>query len=180
MSDLSIYYERNAAFAEGFDQGDLVIKPKIMTIVLTCLDARVDPGQFAGIDLGDAFVMRNVGGRVTDTVMLEVAMLWQLMKLGAGGVEPPLGLAVVHHGDCGMAKFANPQVADAITAIFGTSDVVDTYSINDERMSVTTDVDRALASGHTPAGLTVSGHRYDVSTGRLEQVVAPVVAGAAS
>ena len=175
MSDLSTIYDRNAVFAESFDQGALIIKPKIMTIVLTCVDSRVDPAHFAGLALGDALTMRNVGGRITDAAMLEVAMLWQLMKLGSGA-EPPLGLAIVHHDDCGMARFVVPEVAGAITEFFGTPDVVDTYAIADERASVATDVDRALASPHVPAGLAISGHRYDVTTGRLEQIIAPIVA----
>ncbi|MDH3306602.1 MAG: carbonic anhydrase [Acidimicrobiia bacterium] len=177
MPDLTTIYERNAAFADGFDQSDLVIKPRIGTIVLTCVDARVDPAHFSGLELGDALVMRTVGGRVTDTAMLEVAMLWQLMKLGAGGKDPNLGLAIIHHNDCGMAKFAVPAVAAAITSHFGTGDVVETYAIGDERTSVAADVDRAMNSTYAPSGLIVSGHRYDITTGKLEQVVAPAPVG---
>lgn len=175
MSDLAKIYERNDAFARSFDQGDLVIKPRIMTIILTCVDGRVDPASFAGLRLGDALVLRNVGARVTDTVSLEVSMLFQLMKLGAGGTAPNMGLAVIQHTDCGMAKFAVPEVAEAITGIFGTSDVVDTYAIGDLRGSITTDVGKALES--VPTGITVSGHLYDVTTGRLEEVVAATSAG---
>lgn len=176
MSDLDVYAARNAAFAESFDKGDLVIKPNFGTIVLTCVDPRVDPAYFAGLELGDALVMRTVGARATDTALLEVAVLWQLMKLGAGGVDPMLGLAIIHHTGCGMEKFAQPPVAAAITDVFGSTDVVDTYAVTDPASSVADDVRRGLESPHTPAGLTVSGHVYDVTTGRLEQVVAPAVA----
>ena len=177
MSDLATVYERNAQFSQNFDQGDLAIKPNLTTIVLTCVDARVDPAYFAGLELGDALVMRTVGGRATDTAILEVAVLWQLMKLGAGGVDPSLGLAIIHHNDCGMAKFAVPQVAEAISEVFGSSKVIDTYAIADDRASVADDVARVAASPHAPVGLTVSGHHYDVRTGVLEQVVAPTTTG---
>ena len=177
MSDLTTLYERNAAFVETFNDGHLPIKPNIGTIILTCVDARVDPAHFAGLGIGDALVLRTVGGRATDTAILEVAMLWQLMKLGAGGVDPTLGLAIIHHNDCGMAKFAGPQVADAIAEVFGTRDVIDTYAISDERRSVVADVDRVMQSAVAPAGLTVSGHRYDVTTGTLEEIVAPTAVG---
>ena len=177
MSDLTSLYERNASFAENFDQGDLIMRPNFGTILLTCVDPRVDPAYFAKLDLGDALVMRTVGGRITDGVMLEVAVLWQLMKMAGGGAEPTLGLAIIHHNDCGMARFANPQVAAAISAHFGTADVVDTYAISDERHSVAVDVERALHSEHTPAGLTISGHRYDLKTGSLDQIVEPTIAG---
>ncbi len=176
MSDLSTIYERNERYANSFADADLGIRPNLMTVILTCIDCRVDPAHFAGIDPGDAFVMRTAGGRVTEGVMVEVALLWQLMKLSAGGTDPTLGLAIVHHTDCGMARFAVPQIADAITAAFG-ADVLETYAIADERSSVADDVGRALGSKHTPTGLTVSGHIYSVSTGRLEQIVAPEVAG---
>ena len=176
MSDLSTLYERNRSFAETFDRGDLPIKPNIMTIVLTCVDARVDPSHFAGLGLGDALVMRNVGARATDTAMLEVSMLWQLMKLGSGGAEPPLGLAIIHHNDCGMARFVLPPVAEAISAVYGTEQIVETYGIRDERASVVEDVERARSATHTPPGLTISGHLYDITTGLLEEIVAPTSA----
>ncbi len=175
MSDLTTLYERNAEFAEAFDQGDLGIKPNIMTIVLTCVDARMNPAAFLGLGLGDALIIRNVGGRVTDASAREVSILFELMKLGAGGVAPTMGLAVIQHTDCGMAKFAVPHIAEAITEVFGTTDVVDTYAIHDLRDSVTNDVTKAL--GAVPAGVTVSGHVYDVTTGRLEEIVAPAGAG---
>ncbi len=175
MSDLSTLYERNAEFAEGFDQGDLVIKPRIMTIILTCVDARVDPAYFAGLELGDALVLRNVGARVTDAAALEVSVLYNLMKLGAGGVAPDMGLAVVQHTDCGMARFAVPEVASAINEIFGTTEVVETYAIFDLRNSLAQDVAKALEL--VPSGITVSGHLYDVKTGKMEQVIEPTTAG---
>ena len=76
MSDLSTLYDRNAAFAETFDKGDLPIKPSLSTLILTCVDARVSPEHVAGVELGEALILRNVGARVTDTVCLEVAILW--------------------------------------------------------------------------------------------------------
>ncbi len=173
MSDLEVLYERNGKFAASFDQGGLPMTPNLMTIVLTCVDARVDPAHFAGLGLGDALVLRTVGARATDTAILEVAVLWQLLKLGADGADPDLGLAIVHHTNCGMARFAQPEVAQAVTGVFGTADVVNTYAIADSHEAVREDVERAKAGPHTPRGLTVSGHLYDVTTGRLEQVVAP-------
>jgi len=171
MSDLATFYDRNAEFVATFDHGDLVIKPAIMTVILTCVDARVDPAHYARLGLGDALVLRNVGARATDTALLEVAVLFNLMKLGAGGVAPHMGLAIIQHTDCGMAKFAVPQVAEAITAIFGTPDVVETYAIPDLAETVRADVSKALDV--LPAGITVSGHVYDVSNGGLEQIVDP-------
>ena len=171
MSDLTTFYEHNAAFAESFDLADLTLRPRRSTIVLTCVDPRLNPAAFLGLEPGDALVLRTVGGRATDTALLEVSILWRLMTMATGS-EPELGLAIIHHTECGMARFASPEVAGQITAAYGTSDVVETYGIADSRQAVRDDIERVKVSDLTPPGLTVSGHLYDVKTGRLEQVVA--------
>jgi carbonic anhydrase len=170
MSDLAELYARNASFAEGFDLGHLPMKPNLSTLILTCVDARLAPAHFAGLRLGDALVLRNVGARVTDTVALEVAILWQLMALASGGT-PSIELVVIEHTECGMARFATPEVAAKITDHFGTGAVVDTYAIVDPLESIATDIDRLRANPIVPSDLTVSGHLYDVATGRLSTVI---------
>ncbi len=62
MSDLTTLLDRNRGFAEHFEAGDLAIRPRMSTIILICLDARVDPAHLFGLGLGDAFVIRNAGG----------------------------------------------------------------------------------------------------------------------
>lgn len=170
MSDLATLYERNQVFSEAFDKGDLPIKPNLSTLILTCVDARLDPAHFAGLELGDALVLRNVGARVTDAVALEVSILWLLMSL-ASGATPSMELVVIQHTSCGMARFATPEVAAKVTERFGTSEVVDTYAITDPRESVATDIERLRDNDQVPSGLRISGHVYDVATGRLEMVV---------
>ena len=170
MTDLTTLYERNERFAASFDQGDLPIKPRLSTIVLSCVDARTDPAHFAGLALGDALTLRTVGGRVTDTVATEVAVLWALMAM-ASGSEPSLELAIIHHTQCGMARFAQPEVAAKVTERFGTDEIVNTYGISGLDESLAADVDRLRASPTVPRGLTVSGHVYDVETGQLRQLI---------
>jgi carbonic anhydrase len=175
MPDLADLYARNAAFAETFDLGHLPFDPNVSTVILTCMDARLDPTHFAGIQLGDAFVLRNAGARVTDAVALEVAMLWQLMAM-AGGAAPSIELVIIEHTGCGMARFAEPEVAATVTDHFGTAAVVETYAIADPAEAIRTDIERLRANPIVPGELTVSGHLYDVATGRLATVVetAPV------
>ena len=170
MSDLAGLYARNAAFAESFDRGDLPIKPNLSTIILTCVDARVDPAFFAGIELGDAFVLRNVGARVTEAVALEVSILWTLMAM-ASGATPSLELVIIEHTACGMARFADPEVAAKVTERFGTEAVVDTYAIADPAEAIRTDIERLRANPIVPSELAVSGHLYDITTGKLSTVV---------
>ncbi|MBT8198959.1 MAG: hypothetical protein KJO36_00445 [Acidimicrobiia bacterium] len=170
MTDLEQLYQRNTSFAETFTAGDLPIKPNLSTLVLTCVDARVDPAKYAGLELGDALVLRNVGARVTDAVALEVSMLWALMEM-ASGASPKMELVIVQHTKCGMARFAVPEVATQITERFGTEEVVDTYAIVDLEESLATDVARLRSNSIVPRELKVSGHIYDIETGRLQQVI---------
>lgn len=169
MPDLAELYARNAAFVETFDLGHLPFDPNVSTLILTCMDARLDPTHFAGLQLGDAFVLRNAGARVTDAVGLEVAMLWQLMAM-AGGATPSVELVIIEHTACGMARFADPEVTATVTGHFGTA-AVETYAIADPAEAIRTDIERLRANPIVPGELTVSGHLYDVATGRLATVV---------
>ena len=176
MSDLSTLYDRNAAFAETFDKGDLPIKPSLSTLILTCVDARVSPEHVAGVDLGEALILRNVGARVTDTVGLEVAMLWTLMSM-ASGATPNMELVIIQHTHCGMERFAVPDVATKVTEKFGTPDVVAAYGIADVDQTVAADIERLRSNPMVPRQLSVSSHVYDVATGRLREVVATQTLG---
>lgn len=173
MTDLQTLYERNEAFTEDFVHGDLTIRPKFPMIILTCVDARLDPAYFLGLELGDALVLRNAGARVTPAVRLEVSMLWMLMEMAAGK-DPGLHLAIVQHTACGMARFAEPDIAQRVTDHFGTRDIIATYAIEEPHLSVATDVERLRRDPGVPRNLVVSGHLYYVATGELATVVEPV------
>jgi len=169
MSDLFTLYQRNEAFAATFDKGGLPLKPNLSTVILTCIDARVVPAHFAGLELGDAHTMRTVGARVTSRTALEVSMLWMLMSLQ--NPKPSMELAIIHHTDCGMARFADPEVAARVAERFGSDYVVDTYAFTDPAESLAADVQRLRDSDLVPRELLVSGHIYDVTTGRLTEQI---------
>ena len=176
MSGLSILYERNARFVESFDDGALPIDPALSLVILTCVDARVDPAHFAGLELGDAFVLRNPGARVTDAVAREVATVWTLLDL-VGGSTPALELAIIHHTRCGVGRFSDPEVAAEVTRRFGSSELIDAYAIGDHEATMAGDIDRLRANPMVPRGLEVSGHMYDIVTGRLSEMVATQTLG---
>jgi carbonic anhydrase len=113
--------------------------------------------------------MRTVGGRVTSRTALEISMLWMLASLQSA--KPSMELAIIHHTECGMARFANPEVAARVTERFGSSYVVDTYAITDLAQSLATDVSRLRENELVPRELRVSGHSYDVKTGRLTKQI---------
>ena len=170
MSALSTLYDRNEVFAQSFDKGDLAIRPGLSTLILTCVDARVSPEHIAGVELGEALILRNVGARVTETVGLEVAVLWTLMSM-ASGATPNMELVIIQHTQCGMERFAVPEIADKVTERFGTPEVAATYGIADVDETVTTDIERLRGNPTVPRQLRVSSHVYDVTTGRLREVV---------
>ena len=174
MSDLDILYERNQGFVRTFNQGDLPIMPRHPTIVLTCLDARVDPAHFLGLELGDTLVLRNAGGRVTEDVEQNLALLSGMMGMMAGDQTPKLSLAIVHHTDCGLERIAAPGPRQALGKSSGLKqEVLERMAICDHDASFKADIERLRASDLVPSGLEVSAHLYDVASGRMTQVVSP-------
>ncbi len=171
MTDVQTLVDRNLEFASNFTKGDLAILPRLSTLVLTCLDARVDPAHFLGLELGDAVVMRNIGGRVTDEVIEHIAILRGLaVVLGSGTLE----VAVVHHTDCGASRFANPQVRQRLGQAAGTGETaIERLAIADPQSSVAEDLDRLRAAPTLPDELVVAGYVYDVTDGQVHEVSAP-------
>src|SRR5215468_4046648 len=154
---------RNAAFAATGAFAGLPFPASGILRVLGCVDSRVDPGDVLGLKLGEALVMRNIGGRITPATLREWALLG---RLGQG--RPPDGhLVILHHTDCGIRRLAGfPEQLAAFFEIpvadLGSKAVQDPYA------SVQIDVDIAR---HRLPNLLVSGLVYDVDTGLIEVVV---------
>ena len=171
MTDTQTLIDRNHDFASSFNQGDLPLLPRLSTLVLTCLDARVDPAHLLGLELGDAVVMRNIGGRVTDEVIEQIAILRALAEF-AGGVA--LEVAIVHHTDCGASRFANPEVRQRLGQAAGTGEAaIERLAITDPQTSVAEDLDRLRAAATLPDDLVVAGYVYDVTDGHVREAFAP-------
>ncbi len=171
MADVETLIERNQDFASSFNQGDLAIRPRFSTLVVTCLDARVDPAHLFGLELGDAVVMRNIGGRVTDEIIEHIAILRALAGLVGGGA---FEVAIVHHTDCGASRFANPEVRQKLGQVAGTGEaVIEGLAIADPHATVAEDLDRLRAAPMLPDELVVAGYVYDVTDGHVREVVAP-------
>ena len=174
MSDLTALLDQNRSFAEDFEAGDLAIRPRMSTMILTCLDARVDPAHLFGLDLGDAFVIRNTGGWITPGVLRDLAILGVLTANWPGAGASPLHLVVVHHTDCGMARLANPPVQQQVAQRLGlTADEVAAMAITDPTTTVRDAIERLRHTPGTPDQLVVSGLVYDVSDGTITEVVPP-------
>jgi carbonic anhydrase len=174
MTRITPLLERNELFARDYTPVPLG-QPAAQTIIVTCLDHRVDPALFLGLRLGDAPVIRNAGGRVTPAVIDDLAYLAFLagqLFAGQGGDGTLFEVAVMHHTQCGTGFLADPgflhQAAEATglpEAALADSAVADPY------VTVKADVERLLASPLLSPKVSVSGHVYDIATGRLTTTV---------
>jgi carbonic anhydrase len=157
---------RNAIFAAGGAFKGLPFPTSPALRVLGCVDSRVDPSDVLGLNLGEAVVMRNVGGRLTPEALRSWALLG---RLGPGHSPGGGHLAILHHTDCGIRHLANyPEQLAAFFEI-AVADL-ESKAVADPYASVRIDVDIAR---HRLPGLLVSGLVYDVDTG-LVDVVIPV------
>jgi carbonic anhydrase len=170
-SSLGPLLERNRAFAATGAHAGLTMRPRQAVLLVTCLDPRVDPAAFLGVELGDAPVIRNAGGRVTDAVIDDIAFIGQLARTMVG--EGPLfEVAVVHHTGCGNRLLADPGFRQALAERAAVDEaVLAERAVVDPVATVRADVARLLRSTSVPPHLTVSGHVYDVETGRVATIV---------
>ena len=175
MSDVSRLIEGNRRFTAHFTDGELPIRPRLSTVVLTCLDARVDPAHLFELQLGDALVIRNAGGRLNHGVLTDLAVLGLLVAALPGDEVMTQELVILHHTDCGMSRFADPSAQQALAQRLGvdTGEVATTMAITDPAKSVRDDIARLRQAPGLPDTLVVSGLVYDVADGTVEQIVAP-------
>jgi carbonic anhydrase len=162
--------ERNRAFAAAGGHEGAVVLPKLRLFVITCLDPRVDPAHFLGLDLGDAIVVRNVGGRVTPEVINDVAFIGQLAEnlLPAG---PLFEVAVIHHTQCGTAALADDIFRRRYAHRIGAEEAdLREHAILHPAATVRSDVERLRSAPAISPRVTVSGHVYDVVTGLVQTI----------
>jgi carbonic anhydrase len=152
---------RNAVFAATGAFAGLAFPASDTLQVLGCVDSRVDPGDVLGLTLGEAVVMRNIGGRVTPAVLRSWALLGRL----SGGRPPGGHLVILHHTDCGITRLTGyPEQLAAFFEI--PADELAGKAVGDPYAAVRVDV--AIARHALPPGRLVSGLVYDVATGRIE------------
>lgn len=172
MTVIDTLIERNAEFAAHHFNPDLSFMPALRTIVIGCVDPRVDPAHILGLKLGEVVILRNIAGRINPTTLQMMGMLGMVAQ--AEGINPGSGfnLVVLHHTDCGITRLeSKPEV---LAGYFGIDKAeVATKAVTDPRAAVAVDVAALKANPSLPDGWIVSGLVYDVETGLVETVVAP-------
>jgi carbonic anhydrase len=163
--------ERNRTFAAAGGHEGAVVFPNLRLFVITCLDPRVDPAHFLGLGLGDAMVVRNVGGRVTREVINDVAYIGQLVE-GMMPDGPLFEVAVIHHTQCGSAALADDAFRGRYAERIGVEEsTLREHAVLDPTATVSRDVERLRSAPAVSDRVTVSGHVYDVVTGLVETVL---------
>jgi carbonic anhydrase len=173
----------NAAYVSRFgDKGKLALPPARKVAILTCMDARIDPAKLAGLQEGDAHVIRNAGGRASDDALRSLVISHKLL----GTRE----WFVIHHTNCGMELFTDETIRDLLSRSLATAtydggtwkDVgvgpgsrdaqyVDWLTIRDQAQSVVDDVGRIRQSTLVPSEVVVYGYIYLVESGQLVEVL---------
>ena len=172
MTTIDTLTERNSDFAAHRFVAGLPLMPTLRTMIIGCVDPRVDPAHVLGLDLGQAVVIRNIGGRITPTTLQTMAMLQTIAQVQ--GVNPTVGfnLIVLHHTDCGITRLEdNP---DTLAGYFKIGkEELQAKAVSDPWTSVAVDVAALKANLSLPAAWIVSGLVYDVMTGLVETVTTP-------
>ena len=145
--------------------------PDLRLFVITCLDPRVDPAHFFGLGLGDAMVVRNVGGRVTPEVINDVAFIGQLAE-NALPDGPLFEAAVIHHTQCGTGALADDTFRRRYAERIGADEsALRERAVLDPEATVARDVERLRSAPAISPRVAVSGHVYDVLTGLVDTVI---------
>lgn len=168
----NVMLERNADFAKTEFAPELKMLPSTGTVVIGCVDPRVDPAHVLGLKQGEAAVIRNVGGRVNKPLMETLSILGVLTK-AAGRPDGARNLVVLQHTDCGIIGCNHHAPALLAQHLGVETTELEDLAITDPYQAVALDI--AALKGHPglPDKLTVSGLVYDVKTGQITTVVPP-------
>jgi len=162
MSVTDELLENNATYAESFEKGDLPLPPARAVAVVACMDARLDVHKILGLEEGDAHVIRNAGGVITDDEIRSLTISQRLL----GTRE----IVLIHHTDCGMLTFSDDELKAQIHEEVGMKPHFSMESFSDLEEDVRQSIARIQASPFVPHKESVRGFIYEVETGRLREV----------
>ena len=162
MSVTDELLRNSEAYAASFDKGDLPLPPAKKVAVVACMDARLNPYGILGLQEGDAHVIRNAGGVVTDDEIRSLAISQRLL-----GTEE---IMLIHHTDCGMLTFNDDDFRNQIEEDTGIKPPWAAEAFSDLDQDIRQSLARIKSSPFVPNKGNVRGFVYDVETGRLREV----------
>ena len=163
MSVIDEILAHNEAYADKFAKGTLPMPPAKKLAAVVCMDARLETGALLSLVEGDAHVIRNAGGVVTDDVVRSLTISQRLL----GTRE----IMLIHHTDCGMLTFTDENLKQQILADTGIKPPFAMESFTDLEADVRQSIERVKASPYIPHKDEVRGFVYDVASGHLREVV---------
>ena len=162
MTVIDELLSNNEEYAETFDKGDLPIPPAMHVAVVTCMDARLSPFVMLGLQEGDAHIIRNAGGVITDDEIRSLVISQRLL----GTRE----IMLIQHTDCGMLTFSDDEVKQQIQDDVGIKPHFALESFADLDENVRQSIARIKTSPFVPNKDNIRGFVYDVETGRLREI----------
>jgi carbonic anhydrase len=162
MSSTDELLTYNDAFAASFDKGGLPPEPAKKVVVVACMDARLNVYAALGLREGDAHVLRNAGGAVTDDTIRSLALSQRLL-----GTEE---IVLIHHTGCGMLTITDEEFKRAVEEDTGVRPGWAVEAFTDLDADVRQSIARIKASPFIPRKDAVRGFVYEVETGRLREV----------
>jgi carbonic anhydrase len=154
---------RNAErYAESFEKGDLPLPPARKVAVVACMDARIVPSRILGLEEGDAHVIRNAGGVVTDDEIRSLAISQHLL-----GTEE---IILIHHTDCGMLTFTDDEFAQKLEDETGETPEWSAHAFGNLEADVRDSISRIKNSPFIPNKDSIRGFIYEVESGKLREV----------
>ena len=162
MSVTDELLENAEQYAASFDKGELPLPPAKHVAVLACMDARLNPYGIFGLDEGDAHVIRNAGGVVTDDEIRSLAISQRLL-----GTEE---IILIHHTDCGMLTFTDDEFAQKLQDETGETPEWSAQTFPDLEGNVRESIQLIKDSPFIPNKDSVRGFVYEVETGKLREV----------
>ncbi|HEM3682647.1 TPA: carbonic anhydrase [Streptococcus suis] len=164
MSYFQNFMKANQAYVDLHGDYHLPLRPKTKVAIVTCMDSRLHVAQALGLALGDAHILRNAGGRVTEDMIRSLVISQQ--QLGTREI------VVLHHTDCGAQTFTNEEFADQLKRDLGV-DVTgqDFLPFTDVEESVREDIALLKESPLIPDDVEIFGAVYDVDTGRMTEII---------
>jgi carbonic anhydrase len=164
MGVIDEVFTANESYAQSFTLGHLSLPPARKLAVVACMDARLMVDQMLGLKPGDAHVIRNAGGIITEDALRSLILSHHLL-----GTQE---FMIINHTDCGMLTFKDEDVREKLQQLTGTATVapVHFYAFSDLEENIRRQAQKMKSHPWVPKDIPVRGFIYDVKTGRLREV----------
>ena len=162
MTVIDELLQNATSYAETFDKADLALPPARRIAIVACMDARLNPHALLGLEEGDAHVIRNAGGVITDDEIRSLAISQRLL----GTKE----IILIHHTDCGMLTFSDDDFRRQVEQETGIKPAWACEAFDDLEEDVRQSIARIESSPFIPRKDKIRGFVYEVETGRVREV----------